>query len=468
MMFWFEKKISELYVDHFFQKSYFSLPPASFCAFLFFLPRSFPFCVLLLVTCAADKRGRPPRLFFYPFRLTFLSSAQYWRGSHLFLLCDKMRRKITDKQLVALWKDPKFSGSYSGTSTFAAALKIHKKIDVPLKRLKKVLHSIPTFVQQSLRVSKVGHRNLDFPLSVNMEMQCDLMELPADVNPKRKVFLVVCDLCSLYCWVSILDSKKAEDVQSGFDDIFHQNGDNYPVSISSDRGQEFLAKTTQLYFARKKIFFSARTLGASKAFMVEAMIRLIKKYVFLLLAEKLSNDAIRELPEALAILNNRTSESLANLSPAAIQYGNFFGQPQLRDILQRVRGKKEPPPTIEEGEQNQAKYLASADGLKPGDIVALPYAKAQMRKSSLPTVRKRRKKATRVFFSPLRLIPQRRLSLSCLQASASDARLALCLTGNDSSAMAWLPYRPASLLIGVVIDRRWCNPMPTERRGDVS
>lgn len=177
------------------------------------------------------------------------------------------------------------------------------------------------------------------------------------------------------------------DIQKGFDDIFKHNNGVRPRELEGDRGLEFVGKSTQNYFSSHNIFYSQLTLSASHGFMIESSIKLVKRRTFLLLSLKLSNDGVRALKEAISQLNNRVSESLANLSPARIQFSSILQSAQIRQILNRVRGRKQCKPSVEEALAAQQRYEASPDAFRPGDVVLVPHARAALQKSSLPTVR---------------------------------------------------------------------------------
>ena len=46
---------------------------------------------------------------------------------------------ISDEELLKLWKDPNFEGSFRGLKTFQSVLKLNLNIDVSTKRLHNIL-----------------------------------------------------------------------------------------------------------------------------------------------------------------------------------------------------------------------------------------------------------------------------------------------------------------------------------------
>ena len=56
---------------------------------------------------------------------------------------------ISDEDLLKLWRDPSFEGSYRGARTFQVLLKANLNIDVPITRLYKVLAKDEEFIQRT-------------------------------------------------------------------------------------------------------------------------------------------------------------------------------------------------------------------------------------------------------------------------------------------------------------------------------
>ena len=67
-------------------------------------------------------------------------------------------KNYSDEELIELWKDPKFSGCYSGVANFQSALEFEKQIKVSKKKLFQVLRRDPDFSMESRRIKKVAQR----------------------------------------------------------------------------------------------------------------------------------------------------------------------------------------------------------------------------------------------------------------------------------------------------------------------
>lgn len=64
----------------------------------------------------------------------------------------------SDQQIAEYWTSPNFPGSYSGLISFRQELKAID-IDVPIKRLKRILSNIPDYLKHSNRVKRFPRRS---------------------------------------------------------------------------------------------------------------------------------------------------------------------------------------------------------------------------------------------------------------------------------------------------------------------
>ena len=53
---------------------------------------------------------------------------------------------ISDEEILKLWKDPDFEGSFRGLKTFQSVLKLNLNIDVSTKRLHKIFSEEPIYL----------------------------------------------------------------------------------------------------------------------------------------------------------------------------------------------------------------------------------------------------------------------------------------------------------------------------------
>jgi hypothetical protein len=68
---------------------------------------------------------------------------------------------ISDEELLQLWKDPKFSGSFRGVKTFQTLLKTDRNIDVSENRLYQVLKKEPLYLVHLQPQRKFERRHYD-------------------------------------------------------------------------------------------------------------------------------------------------------------------------------------------------------------------------------------------------------------------------------------------------------------------
>ena len=67
-------------------------------------------------------------------------------------------KKLSDEEILKLWKDPEFSGSFLGLRGFKLLLKTDLGYDVPENRLRQVLNREPIFLIHQRRPKKLERR----------------------------------------------------------------------------------------------------------------------------------------------------------------------------------------------------------------------------------------------------------------------------------------------------------------------
>lgn len=68
---------------------------------------------------------------------------------------------ISDEEILRLYKDPEFSGSFSGVKNLKHFIKTDRGIDVSEQRLYNVLKTLPDYIYQLRPVRKYPTRNYD-------------------------------------------------------------------------------------------------------------------------------------------------------------------------------------------------------------------------------------------------------------------------------------------------------------------
>lgn len=116
--------------------------------------------------------------------------------------------EVSDEELLKLWKDPLFEGSFRGVKTFQVLLKTNLNIDVSEERLYKVLKSESLYLihkkYQSFKRRKYNLHNYGEVVQVDLGHMFDF--------EGYKYFLLVIDCYSSKLFVEALKSKDSETV----------------------------------------------------------------------------------------------------------------------------------------------------------------------------------------------------------------------------------------------------------------
>lgn len=68
---------------------------------------------------------------------------------------------VSDEEILDLWKDPKFEGSFTGANTFRVLLKTNYNYDIPLKRIYSILKTEPNYLKQLKPIRNFPRRKYD-------------------------------------------------------------------------------------------------------------------------------------------------------------------------------------------------------------------------------------------------------------------------------------------------------------------
>lgn len=146
-----------------------------------------------------------------------------------------MSSNISDEEILRLWKDINFAGSYRGVKTFQILLKTDLNIDVSEKRIYNIIKKDSVFLIHLKPKRHINRRSFD--LNFYGEL------LQGDVGfmfdyEGYKYFLLLIDCYSHKIFVSPLKNKKSETLFQEFKKGF----DYYKTDISAietDQGTEF-------------------------------------------------------------------------------------------------------------------------------------------------------------------------------------------------------------------------------------
>ena len=76
-------------------------------------------------------------------------------------------KKLDKNELYKLWSDPKFSGSFSGISTFKNELKRTKNIDVSTNQIADMLRNIPGYQAMVSRSNDTNKPKRSYAVEAN-------------------------------------------------------------------------------------------------------------------------------------------------------------------------------------------------------------------------------------------------------------------------------------------------------------
>ncbi len=171
----------------------------------------------------------------------------------------KLIPSLSSDKIRQLWRDPKFSGSFSGLVNFQTALKFEKNINISRKKLYDILSKDRNYLLEMRKIKKRIKRR---PMNIHgycVLWQCDIGQLFR--HGEYSAFLLCVDVFSKRLFCRPLKSKKAENVEKAFTSIFLEAGMK-PEKIETDQGSEF--QNERQFFKKQKIFFKIK-IGINKA-----------------------------------------------------------------------------------------------------------------------------------------------------------------------------------------------------------
>ncbi len=140
------------------------------------------------------------------------------------------------EEIRKLWRNPRFSGCYSGLRNFHTALKLEKNISIPEKDLFNILKQDRNYILEMRKVKKKINRRKMNIHGYGILWQADLGELYNFDG--WIVFLLCIDISSRRIFARKLKSKRAIEVRKAFKSIFRE-ANLKPEKLVSDQGQEF-------------------------------------------------------------------------------------------------------------------------------------------------------------------------------------------------------------------------------------
>lgn len=288
--------------------------------------------------------------------------------------------EVAESEILRLWRDITFPGSFRGIKTFQAVLKTDKNINVSQNKLFQILRKEPLYLIHQLKPFKWKTRKT-ITHNYGELVQADVAHMFEDESTKAKYFLLLIDVFSNKIFVEILKNKESASVAKALQNIFTRFGS--PIyEIQTDKGKEFTGSPCKALFKTYNILFRTKR-GLSKASFAESAIFRVKRKLYIYLRSQLSKQWSKYIPEVVESLNNIPLKRLGFLAPNTIK--NVSSSVEVDSALKANQIEVEKEPTFDEQNQNQAKYKAQAQKnsnlLKTGDYVYLRLKNETFNKS---------------------------------------------------------------------------------------
>ena len=223
---------------------------------------------------------------------------------------------VNEEQILNLWKDISFPGSFRGVKTFQALLKTDKNIDISEKQLYEILKKEPNFLIHQVKPFKPSYRSY-VTHNYGELVQIDIAYMFPDPQNGAKYFLLLIDAFSLKIYGEVLEDKSGPNTTKALLQIF-QRFESPIYEIQSDKGKEFVNKSTKELFTKFHILFRTKR-GLHKASIVESAIKRVKRKLYIFLRSHLTQHWTKYFKDVINSLNLIPMKKLGNLRPIEIQ-----------------------------------------------------------------------------------------------------------------------------------------------------
>lgn len=269
---------------------------------------------------------------------------------------------LSDQEILDLYQNVDFHGSFSGARNFQMFLKMDKNEDVPLKKIYCLLKQLPLYIMNQKRIRNFPRRKYNVT-SFGQCCQADLAEMPSFNS--FNYFLLLVDLFSRHIYVEPLKRKTTQVVRKGFEKIFDEFQSPI-VQLQTDQGKEFISQAK--WFKEKKIIFRKK-FGIHKASEAEHCIYLVKRKLYLILQSEHTTNWPLYLNKVVEHLNEMLVPKLGNIAP--IEINSFMDDYKIRDAQKEHSIKPVSAPSFEERRQNEKDYSNASNVLQLDDLVFL-------------------------------------------------------------------------------------------------
>ena len=223
---------------------------------------------------------------------------------------------LSDSEILKLWRDPTFSGSFRGVRTFQRLLKTDLNIDVPERRLLNLLKTDTIYLIHQRPKRNFDRRKYNVHFYGQL-VQIDLAYMFPDASTSSKYFLLAIDVFSFKIFAEPMKDKTSEETATAMKKIFARFK-HLINEIQADRGKEFQSRVFQTLLKEKKTIIHFKQ-GKNKASFAEFGIQLVKKKLYMLLRSQLNKEWVSSLKKVTESLNNTPLKRLGWLTPNSIQ-----------------------------------------------------------------------------------------------------------------------------------------------------
>lgn len=180
---------------------------------------------------------------------------------------------LSDEEILRLWRDPSFDGSYRGVRTFQAILKTNLNIDIALSRLYRVLSNDEIYLIHKRPEKRIQRRHY-YVHSLGELCQMDIAHMFVEKETNFRYFLLFVDVFSSRTLTEPLKTRETPEIISALRKIFLEF--NSPIhEIQADRETAFLSKNFKDFLREKHIVYRPK-FGKNKGKKMLSLVTSVK------------------------------------------------------------------------------------------------------------------------------------------------------------------------------------------------
>lgn len=279
----------------------------------------------------------------------------------------------TPEDILNLWHDNTWKGSFTGIRTFQTLLKTDKNIDISEAKLYNILKQDSLYLKHLKPQRKLKRRSYNLNYYGEL-VQADLAYM-FNTNGYQ-YFLVVIDCFSLKVFCEPLKTKTSDEVLKAFLKTLKKFKFKQINKIEVDQGQEF-SKVKQ-YCEKNHIIFKLK-FGSNKASFAEWIISILKRRLYKILRDKLSHNWISVLQIVSEQFNDTPQKKIGFLKPKDIN--SIFDSVLVSESKLENNVKVENYTPYKVQNENQTQYESQKQKLQENSYVYLDFKQSFFGKS---------------------------------------------------------------------------------------